>query len=67
MTYIERLKRHPGVQIAALFTAIGIASCLIDHNGFSITRSILLGILVSSPAWILVLVTAIKEYDGEAG
>lgn len=67
MTYIQRLKRHPGLPIAALFTAIGIVSCLIDHNGISIGASILCGVLVSSPFWILVLVTAIKEYDNDAG
>lgn len=55
MTYIQRLKKHPGVPIAAALTCLGFAA---GAKGEHWIVSGLIGAAIMSVFWLPVLLTA---------
>ena len=57
ITYMQRLKAHPGVPIASIVTAAFIFSG-IANEGLTTGQGVLVGLAASLVAWLPVLITA---------
>ena len=55
--YFKRLKNHPGIFWAIIFTIAGVVAALGNHNIHNKVTAIIIGLAFSSLWWIIILTT----------